>query len=289
MFRFTKHHSRRRFIRAITRRPFLDDLGHKGWLTRISRAQPHIVRHLSLNIAGWPKWSRPMRIAFLSDFHTGSHSDDVGRLKAIVAEASSFVPDVALYGGDYVNLQLFGGGRVPPSTIAAILSRLEAPLGRLAILGNHDYVYGKRAVTDALEHHNITVLSHARLTVQFQNHSIDIVGVPDAHVERTEAYEVLAGILPDRPTIVLAHDPVWFKHVPVGPHLTLAGHTHGGQIRLPGIGIIKNSSKAPLRWTHGLIVERGKHLYVTSGIGTSGVPLRWGVSPEYVVLDITGN
>ena len=277
MHQIKRHRSRGRLIRAITRPPFRDDLGHKGWVKRISRAQPHMVRHLRLKIAGWPNWSRPMRIAFLSDFHTGSHSDDVARLNAIVAEASSFDPDFALFGGDYVNMQLFGGGRVPPNIVAAILSRLEAPLGRFAVLGNHDYIYGERAVADALERHNITVLSHDRLTTQFHKHSIDIVGVPDAHVARTEAYAVLAGVLPDRPTIVLAHDPVWFAHVPPGPHLTLAGHTHGGQIRLPGVGIIRNASKAPLRWSHGLVEERGRYLYVTSGIGTSGVPLRWGV------------
>ena len=71
-------------------------------------------------------------------------------------------------------------------------------------------------------------------------------------------------------------------------HLTLAGHTHGGQISLPGVGILKNASKAPLRWTHGLVRERGQYLYVTSGIGTSGVPLRWRVPAEFVVLDVTG-
>ena len=101
--------------------------------------------------------------------------------------------------------------------------------------------------------------------------------------------QVLAGLAPGRPTIVLTHDPVWFAHVPAGPYLTLAGHTHGGQIRLPGLGIVKNSSKAPLHWTHGLVMERGQYLYVTSGIGTSGVPLRWRVPPEFVVLDVTGS
>ena len=282
------HRPRGRLIRAITRPPFRDDLGHKGWLGRLSRAQPHIVRHLHLKIVGWPQWPRPIRIAFLSDFHTGSHAGDVARLNAIVAEASRFVPDVVLFGGDYVNMQPFGSGRIPPSMIAAILSRVVAPLGRFAVLGNHDYVYGERAVADALQRHAIKVLSHEHSTMQFQNHSVDIVGIPDAHIARTESYASLAEILPDRPTIVLAHDPVWFAHVPPGPHLTLAGHTHGGQIRFPGIGIIRNASKAPLRWSHGLIRERGRYLYVTSGLGTSGVPLRWGVPPEFAVLDVTG-
>ena len=93
---------------------------------------------------------------------------------------------------------------------------------------------------------------------------------------------------PSAPTIVLAHDPVWFRHVPAGPFLTLAGHTHGGQIRLPGLGIVKNASLAPLRWSHGLVVEGGRHLIVTAGLGTSGIPLRIGVPPEFVLIEVTG-
>jgi uncharacterized protein len=135
LHRFERQHSGGWLTRFLTRPPFRDDLGHKGWFSRFSRAKPHIVHHLGLKIVGLPKWARPMRIAFLSDFHTGSHSDDIARLDAIIAEDSSFRPDIALFGGDYVNMQLFGGGRVPPSTIATALARLEAPLGRFAILG----------------------------------------------------------------------------------------------------------------------------------------------------------
>jgi uncharacterized protein len=193
-----------------------------------------------------------------------------------------------LFGGDYVNMHLFGGGRVPPRTIAAVLSRIKAPLGRFAILGNHDYVYGERAVADALRDSGIAVLDHDRCAVRFQERSIQLAGVPDAHIARTEAYSLLDALSPDRPTIVLAHDPVWFAHLPAGPHLMLAGHTHGGQIRLPGIGIVKKATKAPRRWCHGLVKERGQYLYVTSGIGTSGVPVRWGVPPEFAVLDLMG-
>jgi len=280
--------SRGRLTRAFARPPFYDESGHKGWFGKISRAQQHVVRHLHLEIAGWPQWPRPLRVVFLADFHTGSHSNDVARLGAIIAEAASFTPDLVLFGGDYVNLQLFGGGRVPPRTIARILSRVKAPLGLFAILGNHDYVYNERAVAEALWDSGITVLEHDGDTVQFQDRSIQIVGIPDAHITRPEAYSLLADLSPDMPTIVLAHDPVWFAHLPAGPHLMLAGHTHGGQIRLPGIGIVKKATNAPRRWCHGLVKERGRCLYVTSGIGTSGVPIRWGVPPEFVVLDLIG-
>jgi predicted MPP superfamily phosphohydrolase len=282
------HRSRGRLTRAVTRPPFHDEFGHKGWLTKFSRAQRHIVSRLHLEIAGWPRWSRPLRIAFLSDFHAGSHSDDVTRLNLIIDEAANVMPDLALFGGDYVNMQLFGGGRVPPRTIAAILARLEAPLGRFAVLGNHDYVYGQSDVAGALQDHGIIVLDHERQSVHFQNKSMQIIGIPDAHVTRAEAYSLLATLSPDEPAIVLAHDPVWFAHLPAGPHLMLAGHTHGGQIRIPGVGIVRNATKAPLRWSHGLIEERKQYLFVTSGLGTSGVPFRWGVPPEFAVLDLIG-
>jgi predicted MPP superfamily phosphohydrolase len=200
----------------------------------------------------------------------------------------ALAPDLALFGGDYVNMQLFGGGRVPPRVVARSLARIKAPLGRFAILGNHDYVYGEHAVAAALIDHDITVLDHDRQTIAVGNHAIDLIGLPDAHVVRPQLRPLLKTLSPERPAIVLTHDPVWFKEVPAGPFLTLAGHTHGGQIRLPRIGVIKNASHAPRRWTHGLIVEDGRYLYVNAGLGTSGIPLRVGVPPEYAVLDLNG-
>jgi uncharacterized protein len=277
-----------RVIRAFARPPFRDELGRKRGLKRLARAQRHVVRSLRLEIGGWPRWSRPLRVAFLSDFHTGSHSDDVARLAGIVAEARSFAPDLVLLGGDFVNMQLFGGGRVPPRVVAAILARLDGACGRFAVLGNHDYIYGAGEVIDALRAHGIAVLDDEHRDVTFQGRSVLIVGIPDAHVRRKRSERLLAGLAPEQPTIVLTHDPVWFADVPGGSHLTLAGHTHGGQVSLPGFGALVNSSKAPLRWTHGLVAERGQYLYVTSGIGTSIVPLRWGVPPEFVVLDLIG-
>src|SRR5258708_29108621 len=105
---------------------------------------------------------------------------------------------------------------------------------------------------------------------------------------RAESYALLAGLSAERPTIVLAHDPVWFAHLPTGPHFMLAGHTHGGQIRLPRIGIVPTATKAPRRWAHGLVEERGQYLYVMIGTGTSGLPLRSRVPPEIVVVYTAG-
>lgn len=278
-------HPLKSLLRAMLRPPYRDEEGRKGWFERISRAQPHLARRFDLAIGGWPGAARPLRIAFLSDLHAGSHAGDVARLAAIVAEAQAFKPDLALHGGDFVNMQPFGGGRIAPRIIAATLARLDAPLGRFAVLGNHDYTYGTDEIARALQDNGITVLSDEKRTLRHEGHDIDLVGLPDARDLRPSGRALLAGL--ERPTIVLAHDPEWFAHVPAGPYLTFAGHTHGGQVVLPHLGALTNASRAPRRWTYGHVIEDGRQLYVTSGIGTSGIPLRIGMPPEFAVIDVS--
>ncbi len=277
-----------RVLGAIIHRPFDDETGHKGLLGRFAHAQPHVVRRYELTLPGWPRFTRPLRIAFLSDFHVGSHTGDVTRLATIAKGAAAYKPDLVLFGGDYMNMQPFGHGRVPPRVIAGALSRITGRCGRFAILGNHDYMYGKLDVTRALRDTGIVVLDHGQQSFTYEKHSIDVAGVPDAHVQWLEAKGFLPGLPRDRPTIVLTHDPARFAEVPDGPFLTLAGHTHGGQIKLPVVGVLVNASRAPLRWTHGLVVEGGRHMIVTAGLGTSSLPLRIGVPPEFVIVDVTG-
>ena len=277
-----------RVIGAIIRRPYDDETGAKGLLGRFAHAQLHVVRRYDLTLPGWPRFSRPLRTAFLSDFHVGSHTGDVARLALIAKEAAAYSPDLVLFGGDYMNVQPFGRGRVPPRVIAAALSRITGRCGRFAILGNHDYMYGKLLVTRALRDAGIVVLDHGQQAFVYEHHSIDVVGVPDAHVQWLEAKGFLAGLPRDKPTIVLTHDPARFAEVPDGPFLTLAGHTHGGQIKLPIMGVLFNASRAPLRWTHGLVAEGGRHMIVTAGLGTSSLPLRIGVPPEFAIIDVTG-
>jgi uncharacterized protein len=252
---------RRPFLEIIAgrvlRRPYQDAAGRKGLFGPFARSQRHVVQRHALTLPGWPPFSRPLRIAFLSDFHLGSHSGDVARFTAIADEVSAHAPDLVLFGGDYMNMQLFGGGRVPPGIVAGVLARTAAPCGRFGVLGNHDYVYGKSEVAAALRAAEIIVLDHGRESFAYDNHRIDIVGLSDAHIAWPEGQTLLAGLVPDRPTIVLTHDPAHFAGVPAGPFLTLAGHTHGGQIRLRGLGALINASAAPMHWTHGLVVEGG--------------------------------
>lgn len=277
-----------RVVGALVRRPFRDEKGRKGLFGLLAHPQRHVLRRYALTLPGWPRFPRPLRIVLLSDFHFGSHTGDVARFERIASEVAAQSPDLVLLGGDYVNMQFLGGGRVPPKTIARLLARITGRSGRFAILGNHDYIYGAEDVAASFREHGVTLLDHERATFWFARHEIDVVGVPDAHLVRPQARALMAGLKPDRPAIVLAHDPAWFADMPAGPFLMLSGHTHGGQIKLPGLGVITNSSRAPLRWSHGLVVEGGRHLIVTAGLGTSSIPLRIGVPPEFVSIEVSG-
>src|SRR4051794_8340317 len=166
--------------RRIVAQPFSDPHGRKGW-SWLSRAPAHSVRQVWIGMAGWPRASRPLRLLFLSDLHVGSHTDDVERLGKIMRSAGELQPDLMCLGGDYVNSLLFGGGRVPPETIAEILAVVKPPLGSFAILGDHDELYGGSAIAGALQDAGLTVLRNQAAHVAFDGHEITIVGVtPDA-------------------------------------------------------------------------------------------------------------
>lgn len=270
-------------------KPFSDPLGRKGMWTWLAHAPRHSVRVVRMDISGWPVLPRHVRIAFLADLHVGSHTNDVNRLSRLVAVTTELRPDLVCLGGDYVNGMLFGGGRVPPEIFASILSRLEAPLGTFAILGDHDITYGAREISAALQRANIIVLEDQVVSLRFEDQEIALVGVtPDANL----LCPLVRQASPHIPLIILAHDPAAFAHLPSEvhlPHLMLSGHTHGGQIQLPLIGPIVNASRAPLSWSYGCVTKNGHHLYVTSGIGTSGIPVRIGIPPEIALLEINGS
>ncbi len=275
---------RDRAVRFLARPPFVDIEGRKGAFERFARYQPHAVTSIRYEMPSLPA---SVRGVFLSDFHVGSHSGDVARLEAIAEEVARLDPEIVLLGGDYMNMMPFGGGRVPPTTIASILASIPARFGRFAVLGNHDREYGSVAVTEALQSRGIVVLADEIQPVDVGGSVIAIAGIHDARHRRPPAVELLRNLKPDTPTIVIAHDPACFAFMTDGPHLMLAGHTHGGQIRLPGIGAVVNASSAPRSWSYGWVRSGARSMYVTSGLGTSALPIRLGIPPEYVVLTLS--
>lgn len=175
------------------------------------------------------------------------------------------------------------------------LARLKAPLGVWAILGNHDWWYEISTVRRALADARIPVLENNAVKLGTEGRQFWLAGIGDqlAHLlghGRFRGEDDLPGTLAQvrtgDPVLLLVHEPDIFPRVPDRVALTLAGHTHGGQIRLPFIWPAFVPSKFGKRFAYGHIVEDGRHMIVSGGLGTSVVPARLGVPPEIVRIEL---
>lgn len=154
------------------------------------------------------------------------------------------------------------------------------------MLGNHDAEYGNEVIGKALESVGIVVHSNTSAVLDVLDKPLYIVGLEDHSTGNPNFSEASDGVMDLRRAIVLAHDPASFATVPDGPLVTICGHTHGGQMRLPWWGPIVNASDAPMEWTRGHIVVGGRDLIVSAGLGTSGLPWRLNCPPEIVEIDL---
>ncbi len=267
--------------------PFSDGAGDKGWMNYFALAQALQITQLDLRIPGWSSRRRHLKIAALADIHLGSHANDISRLAEIVTTVNDWDPDIVLLLGDYVNTQFFGGGRIPPHAIAEVLRSLDSKLGTYAVLGNHDWHYDGYSVWTALEAHGIAVLENTSKKIKDTCGDFWVIGLADEQTRRPDVDAAFASTKDSELALVLAHDPATFFRIPSGPYLTLSGHTHGGQFRLPVIGPIFNSSNAPLKWSSGYVIENGRHLFVSRGLGTSILPMRFNCPPEVCFLTVS--
>ena len=244
------------------------------------------VRNLQITPSGWPQHVDTIRTAIVSDLHVGSTVVNLERLSEVVQLINQQDPDLILLGGDYVATASPGGEIVPLSKIAHELSKLKAPLGVVAVLGNHDWWLDGELVRDEFEKVGIVVLENQVHHLQRENGALWVAGIADDITRSPDVDGTLRKIPDDAPVIILTHDPAQFMDVPKGPYLTISGHTHGGQVYLPFLGALMTPSRAPMEWIYGHIKEEGRDLYVTSGIGTSILPVRFNMPPEIVVIDI---
>lgn len=278
---------------ALTRRTLLTSglmtvAGSAAAAAWPAAVEPHllVVRTLPLGLPRWPREAPPLRVAFLSDLHVGCPSVGVDRLPGIVAEVNALRPDLVLLGGDYIE-HVTGGSFVPPEATAERLADLKAPLGVWSVLGNHDWWYGGRKVRLALERAGIGVLENDAVRLRPEA-PFWLAALADDSTRVPDVPGTLAQTAPGEPVLALAHDPGTFIDVPERVALTLCGHTHGGQVYLPGYGALRIPSRAPRQWAYGHRVVRGRHLLVTGGIGTSNLPIRFNMPPEIVLAEIAG-
>lgn len=243
-----------------------------------------VVRHPRMELAGWPAETR---IAVLSDLHVGSPHVGLDKLRTIVEKTNAENPALVVLLGDFViggpNRRggVRGGGFVEPEDTAAVLKGLHAPLGVYAVLGNHDWWYDGVRVGRALSEAGIPVLENRAVHVGH----FWLGGIADYWTRGPDIIGTMKQVQGDDPVILITHNPDVFPEVPPRVSLMLAAHTHGGQVNLPIIGRIVTTSR--LGYVAGEYVEGSRHLFVTTGIGTSIMPVRFGVPPEIVILTLT--
>ena len=243
------------------------------------------LRRYELTLAGWPHELDGIEIALLSDLHVGSPYYGLDKLEEVVRRVNASEPDLVLLAGDYVIDGVSGGRFVPPEDIASVLAKLDAPLGVFAVLGNHDWWLDGPRVRRALEGAGIRVLNDQAVRVS----EFWLVGLGDWWEAPPDIPQVLASIGndDDAPVVAFTHNPDVFPRIRPRVALTLAGHTHGGQVRFPFWGAPIVPSHYGNRYAHGHIVENGRHLFVTSGLGTSIIPARFRVPPEIALLRLS--
>ena len=244
------------------------------------------MRHVELRLGRWPPVYDGFRLALVSDLHAGTPHVDVGRVEQVARLVDGEGPDLVALLGDLVDDHAPFAERVAPADVARALARIRAPLGRIAVLGNHDWISGGEGIRSALIAAGIDVLEDQARLLRDARVPLWVAGLADATERSPDVPAALEDVPEHAALIVLSHDPDLFPRVPDRAALTVSGHTHGGQVDIPIARRRVIPSRFGDRYGAGHVEEGGRHLYVTRGVGTSGWPLRFRSRPEVVILTL---
>lgn len=256
-----------------------------GWAVRLARAlgsRPRVATaRFSLATTSAGPRIPPLRLAYASDFHAGPTTDPAV-LKAACAAIRAAEPDVVLLGGDFVN---FAPDEI--DWLSPELASIPAPLGHFAVLGNHDWIAGAPHICDRLERAGIQVLTNRNVRLPPPFDQVWICGLDDHWCGYPDAGAALAGA--DGFRVVLMHAPSGL--LDIGDNrfeLALCGHTHGGQIALPGGRALAVPNGAlSRRYSRGrYTLANGGTLIVSVGVGCVVLPLRLHADPEITVCTV---
>ncbi|HEY3515668.1 MAG TPA: metallophosphoesterase [Gammaproteobacteria bacterium] len=255
------------------------------WALWLEPSSLRVVNY-RLNLPRWPAACSGLSVAVISDLHVGSPFNGVAKLDRVVAETQNAQPDLVLLAGDFVIQGVRGGRFVAPEVTGAKLGELVAPFGVFAVLGNHDWWLDGPRVRRAFETSRIPVLENGAVELRRGDCAFWLVGIGDFWEGAPDVDGTLGSVPPDAPVLVFTHNPDVFPTVPDRVALTIAGHTHGGQVRVPLVGRPIVPSNYGERFAIGPVIEGGRHLFVTPGVGTSILPVRFLVPPEISLLEL---
>nr|AQQ75095.1 hypothetical protein [uncultured bacterium] len=249
-----------------------------------------VVRRVEIVSERWH--GAPLNIAALGDTHVGGPHVDAARMGALVKRVNDLNPELVVLLGDYA------GGHAPEAERSpaeqqeimggiGALAALNPRYGVVAVIGNHDVWYNRASITSALQDAGIGVLWNRNLVIRTSSGPLVIAGLEDDMTSSPDFAAALDGAPTDANTIILSHSPDPFAEMPEGPALMLAGHGHCGQVSIPFFGrpILPLRNK---RYGCHLIEENGRTMYVTAGVGTSILPVRFLNPPEIVLITLRG-
>ena len=261
------------------------------------------VTRYDISPPDWPT-GLSLRVAVLTDFHVCEPWMGLERLARIVVRTNALMPDIVLLLGDYVRggTTLPWSRYVPHEDWAAVLAQLKAPLGVHAVLGNHDWWEDEDALRRrtgvvkagvALEAAGIPVYQNNCVRLEKDGLPFWLAGLGDQWAYRSIGQEqgvddlaaTLKGITDDAPVVLMVHEPDIFPKIPARVAVTLAGHTHGGQVTFGGYAPIV-PSKYGQRYVYGHVVEGGRNMIISAGLGCSKLPVRFGAPPEIVLVNV---
>ncbi len=265
---------------ATAEKPFRLLAGNFSRVARhaINEANSLSLEHVTIKLKRLPKQLDGFRIVHLSDTH---HSPFTGldHIERAVEFANSLEPDMFCLTGDYVSHE-----RKYIAPVAEVLGSLKSEFGTFACLGNHDHWTDPGLVTDLFRGEGISMLVNEGFRFEARGASFWLCGVDDHMVGKTDLRAALAGSFPDEMKLLLAHNPVILRRATrQGIDLTLSGHTHGGQIKM------RDPEKRILpqrRLKAGLHRRYDSQIYITRGIGTVVVPMRYQCPPEVSLLEL---
>ena len=273
----------------------------RGWFRRLerevnfqlsARVYPHIpgialpyavqldrlltVSEAAIPLEGLPAPLDGVKLLLITDIHVGPFLRP-DALRRAFDRLRTLAPDLIVIGGDITTARL-----------AEILPHLEtfrsltASLGTFAVLGNHDHYTGEPArLSVLLEEIGVRVLANRWVPIERDGARFALAGIDDLVMGRPDLAAALDGA--PAPTVLLSHNPdIFFEAARRGVALVLSGHTHGGQIRIPGLPVIVRQSR--YRLDEGRYTAAGAELVVSRGLGVSGIPVRFACSPEAVLL-----
>lgn len=283
-------------------------LAGAGYATAVEPRRLRLTRHRLIPPA-WPP-GRRLRLALLADLHANARNMGETDIRSVVAQTNALDPDLVLLLGDYCSQDR---GALTPEAVAGLLGGLRARSGTYAVLGNHDWWDERRRGEDGRAPTRTHRAFAAAGIPVLENAAVPVPGLPGLWVAGIESEaapwaagrrhgppdpdrhraERLAATLAFVPTedlaLLLAHEPDVFADIR-DPRVALvaSGHTHGGQVRLFGWSPWI-PSRYGLRYAYGHVVETGRHLVVSAGLGShfvAGMPLRVGIPPEIVLVEI---